>query len=94
MAIGRAPQNHPLTPAKQIKPEWLRLLQDFPDRFVTGGDQFIASPAVRGTGPGLVFAQRAGMIRERTRTFLSALPPELARKIGYENAIRLYKLKE
>ncbi|MBI4590180.1 MAG: amidohydrolase family protein [Candidatus Rokubacteria bacterium] len=94
MGPGRAPQNHPLTPARTIKPEWLRLLQDFPDRFVIGGDQFIASPSLRGAGPGLVFSQRAPATRERTRAFLDALPPDLARKIGYGNAIRLYKLKD
>lgn len=94
MAPGRAPQNHPLTPARQIKPEWLRLLQDFPDRFVMGGDQFIPSPSARGSGPGLVFAQRAGGTRERSRMFLAALPPELALKISHENAIQLYKLKD
>jgi hypothetical protein len=91
---GRAPQNHPLTPFREIKPEWLSLLQDFPDRFVIGGDQFIASPAIRGRGPGMAFAQMSPIVRERTRAFLNALPPDLARKIGYENAVRLYKLKD
>jgi hypothetical protein len=94
MGPGRAPENHPLTGDGRIKAEWLRLLQDFPDRFVIGGDQFIASPAARGTGPGMTFAQRAAMIRQRTRMLLNVLPSDLARKIGYENAIRLYKLKE
>jgi len=93
MGPGRAPQNHPLTRSNEIKPEWLRLMQDFPDRFVIGGDQFIASPAVQGTGPGMVFSQRAPIVRERTRKFLAALPPDLARMIAYENAIRLYELK-
>lgn len=94
MGPGRAPQNHPLTRAGEIKPEWLRLLQDFPDRFVMGGDQFFVSPSVTGAGPGVVFSQRAPTVRERTRVFLGALPPDLARRIGYENAIRLYKLTD
>jgi predicted TIM-barrel fold metal-dependent hydrolase len=92
MGPGRAPQNHPLTMPGELKPEWLRLLQDFPDRFVLGSDQFILSPGTRGSGPGLTFAQRAPLIRQRTRMLLEALPPDLARKIGHENAIRLYKL--
>lgn len=92
MGPGRAPQNHPLTMSGELKPEWLRLFQDFPDRFVLGGDQFIASPSARGSGPGLTFAQRAPMMRQRTRLLLEALPPDLARKIASENAIRLYKL--
>lgn len=91
---GRAPQNHPLTPFRAIKPEWLSLLRDFPDRFVIGGDQFILSPAIRGWGPGTAFAQMSPIVRERTRALLDALPPDLARKIGYENAVRLYKLKD
>ena len=94
MGPGRAPQNHPLTGEGRLRPEWLGLLQDFPDRFVLGTDQFIPSPTVRGMGPGMMFAQRAPMIRQRTRMLLHVLPPDLARKIGYENAIRLYKLKE
>lgn len=93
MGPGRAPQNHPLTKANEIKRDWLSLLQDFPDRFVIGGDQFIASPLIQGGGPGMIFAQRAANIRERTSTFLAALPVDLARKIGRENAVRLYKLE-
>lgn len=94
MAPGRAPQNHPMTRQGTIKPEWLRLLQDFPDRFVLGGDQFFVSDSVRGSGPARTFSQRAPLVRQRTRAFLAALPADLARKIGYENAIRLYKLTE
>lgn len=94
MGPGRAPQNHPLTKGGEIRPDWLRLLQDFPDRFVIGGDQFFVSPSVRGGGPAIVFSQRAPVLRERTRAFLEALPPDLARKIAYENAIRLYQLRD
>ena len=93
MAPGRAPENHPLTREGEIRPQWLRLLGDFPDRFVIGGDQFIASSSVRGEGPGLTFSKRAPITRERTRTFLERLPPDLYRKIAYENAIRLYGLE-
>lgn len=93
MGPGRAPQNHPLGPGNQIKPEWLRLLGDFPDRFVIGGDQFFVSSAAR-QGPAVIFSQRAGVIRERTRMFLAALPRDLAGRIGYENAIRIYKLRD
>lgn len=94
MAPGRAPRNHPLGSNRELRPEWKRLLEDFSDRFVIGGDQFIASPSVRGMGPGMIFSQRAPMIRERTKAFLSALPPELYRKIAVENATRLYRLKD
>lgn len=94
MAPGRAPQNHPLTRSNEIRPGWMRLLQDFSDRFVIGGDQFLVSPSVQGRGPGIEFSQRAPIVRERSRRFLAALSPELYRKIAVENATRLYKLKD
>jgi len=94
LAPGRAPQNHPLSRDNEIRPGWLQLLRDFPDRFVIGGDQFFVSPSVRGGGPGVEFSQRAPMNRERTRVFLAALPADLSRKIALENAIRLYRLKD
>ena len=94
MAPGRAPQNHPLTRSNEIRPGWMRLLQDFSDRFVIGGDQFLVSPSVQGRGPGIEFSQRAPIVRERSKRFLAALPPELSRKIAVENATRLYRLKD
>ena len=93
MAPGRAPANSAFTPEGVVRPEWLALLGEFPDRFVLGGDQFIASPSMQGAGPGLTFSQRAPMMRQRSRAFLAALPLELAKKIGSENALRLYKLE-
>ncbi len=93
MGLARAPWNHPLDPAGQVKPEWLQLLNDFPDRFVIGGDQFFASAAA-GYGPGTIFAQRAGLMRQRINMFLAALPEALARKIASENATRIYKIKD
>lgn len=94
MAPGRAPQNHPLTRNNEIRPDWMRLLQDYPDRFVIGGDQFFASPSIKGSGPGIMFSQRSPIVRDRTRAFLAALPPDLYRKVAFENAVRLYKLKD
>lgn len=88
-----APQNLVFGIGGGIKPAWMSLFRDFSDRFVIGNDQFIASPKMRGEGPGLTFSQRAPFLRERTKNFLANLPEELARKIGYENALSLYKLK-
>lgn len=90
---GGAPQNMVLVPGTGINPEWLAVFQEFPNRFVIGGDQFIASRFAQGTGPGMQFSARAPMIRQRTQKFLSLLPPELARKFAYENAERLYRLR-
>jgi predicted TIM-barrel fold metal-dependent hydrolase len=89
---GGVPRNRVLNEGGDIKPQWLALFRDFPDRFVIGGDQFFASPQIRGSGPGLEFGQHARRIREGSKTLLSKLPPDLSRKIGCENAVRLYKL--
>ena len=61
-----------------IKPEWLQLFQDFPDRFVVGTDQHYPEP-VRGP-------QRW----EAAVLLLNQLPAELRRKIGMENAAHLF----
>ena len=95
--LGRVPQNHPIDRAGAIKPEWLQLLVDFPDRFVIGGDQFIFEGSYalfKGPGGGLPgFTDRAPVVRKNTRAFLDQLPPELAQKIALDNAVRLYRLK-
>lgn len=64
-----------------IKPEWLALLQEFPERFVVGSDSFFASA---GPGPAINLAGPAAL--------LARLPPELAAQIGYRNARRIYRL--
>lgn len=80
------------TPEGEPNPEWLTLVKEFPDRFVIGGDQFIPSPGLSGSGAGLRFAQFAPVIRQRAQQFLAALPTDIARQVGTENARRLYKL--
>ena len=74
--------NSPLTGGATgtIKPEWLKLFQDFPDRFVIGSDQHFPMPK----DP----AQRWQAIV----IFFNQLPPDLRKKIGVENATRIYKL--
>jgi predicted TIM-barrel fold metal-dependent hydrolase len=89
---GRAPQNHPLTRELALKPEWRRLLGDFPDRFTIGTDRFVPAPGLSGTAPGQVFARLSATNLERTRAFLAALPEDLRRRIAIENARRIYKL--
>jgi predicted TIM-barrel fold metal-dependent hydrolase len=61
-----------------IKPDWLKLFEDFSGRFVVGTDQHYPQPPV---GP------------QRWQTvvlLLNQLPPELRQKIGMENATKLY----
>lgn len=75
-------KNSPLTngASGQIKPEWLKLLTDFQDRFVIGSDQHYPP----GSGPQ----------RWQTAVLLfNQLPAPLRQKIGTENAIRIYHLK-
>lgn len=91
MSPGHAFQNHPLTREGEIKPAWLRLLADFPDRFVIGGDQFFVDES-DAAGNATLFASRAAPTRQRTRVFLAALPERLALGIAQANAARLYKL--
>ena len=64
-------------PRPTVHPEWLQLFRDFPDRFVMGSDQHYPEPA---TGP-----QRW----EAIAALLRALPPDVQRKMGTENANRL-----
>jgi predicted TIM-barrel fold metal-dependent hydrolase len=74
----------PLTEDGRLKPEWLALFQEFPDRFFLGSDEII-KPADNHPS--------AGSIRS-TISLLDPLPPKLKARIGYENAYRLYKLRE
>lgn len=64
--------------------DWVELMQDFPDRFVVGSDEFI-------TGSESVAAKSESF--KPTWTFVSTLDPSLAYKIGYANAARLYHLE-
>lgn len=66
-----------------ISPDWVALISDYPDRFVIGADQFHIAPAARIVGPPSVNGARA---------VLDGLPPELARRVGMENARRIYNL--
>jgi hypothetical protein len=69
---------------RSIRPEWLQLLRDFPDRFVIGTDHFYVPPGSRQIGP-----QKT----EATRLFMNLLPSDLAWKIGIENPLRIFNIK-
>ena len=73
-------KNSPLTNGGSgaIKPEWLKLFEDFPDRFIVGTDQHYPEPAA---GP-----QRW----EAIVVLLNQLPDGLRQKMARENAERLY----
>ena len=73
-------KNSPLSSGASgaIKSEWLKLFQDFPDRFVLGSDQHYPEPL---PGP-----QRW----EAIVLLLNQLPADLRQKIGIDNPRRLY----
>jgi hypothetical protein len=60
-----------------IRPGWIALLRDFPDRFMIGSDQFIGDDTERFAG---------------ARRVVEALPADLARPIANENVKRIYRL--
>jgi hypothetical protein len=86
---GRVPSNHPMT-ANGIKRPWLRLFEDFPDRFVIGTDQIFS---LKGESLTKQHAKQREIVRRQTNRFLSYLPPKLARMIAFENAERIYKIR-
>jgi predicted TIM-barrel fold metal-dependent hydrolase len=63
----------------KLKPEWLKLYADFPDRFLIGSDQHFDPPA---TVP-LARAQQNALL-------LDQMSPELRKKIAIDNPMRLY----
>lgn len=78
------PQNRPLARGQGIPAEWRQLFERFPDRVLLGGDQFHVAPGARGR-----FHPRLLALRD----FAQALPKDLAAKIGYENAVKVYRLE-
>jgi predicted TIM-barrel fold metal-dependent hydrolase len=80
---------HPSIPFDEqgiLKPEWRKLIEDFPDRFTVHTDIFYIS-----TWP----PRRGGKnTHEQAKRLLEQLPPDIARKLAYENAQRIYKLKD
>ncbi|MGH9691203.1 MAG: amidohydrolase family protein [Candidatus Acidiferrales bacterium] len=73
------PGKNPVLVNGKVQPEWLKLFQDFPDRFIIGSDQHYGPNS---QGP-LSRAQASVLV-------LNQLPADLARKIGRENVVRIY----
>jgi predicted TIM-barrel fold metal-dependent hydrolase len=81
MEIKTDPQvpgmNYPLADGK-IKPEWLSLFTDFPDRFIMGSDQHYPEPK----GPEQRWQELVLLFNQ--------LPSDVRRKIGTENVAHIY----
>ena len=70
-------KNYPLADGK-IKPEWLQLFEDFPDRFIIGSDQHYPEP-------------KGAEQRWQTAVLLfNQLPADVRRKIGTENVPHIF----
>ena len=66
-----------------VRPEWLGLMNEFPDRFMIGADDFIGASGARRGGP----PSFAG-----TWAVIEQLPEGLREKVGRENAAKVYSL--
>ena len=75
--------SNPLDADRRLRPEWLRLVQDYPGRFMMASDSHVF------TGN-----RRQSRIRglRLAGDFFRQLPAPLARSVGYDNARRLYRL--
>jgi hypothetical protein len=81
-------------PKRGINNDWIDVLKEFPDRFVIGTDSFVVTSGYTGPNAPRIFEQRSWMQREGVKKVLYYLDSDLARKIGYENAMRIYNLSE
>ena len=85
---------------------WNQLYQSYDEAYVeqyyrykdADGRRFmsdnLSAAGLSGGGPGIEFSRFAPMQRQQQVALLALLPPEVARRIGYENALRLYRIKE
>jgi predicted TIM-barrel fold metal-dependent hydrolase len=71
-------KTYPLAFDGKIKPEWLKLFTDFPDRFVIGSDQHYPEP------------KDADKRWQETILLFNQLPPDVRKKIGTENVAHIY----
>lgn len=90
MSIRVGPKSiasRPTDESGKINPEWLELILEHPDRFMIGSDEFLM-PQKRGG------RHASATSITNTVNLLSELPSDVAKKVGFENALKLYKLKD
>lgn len=86
-------RNDPMRhPRFGINRDWIAVLEEFPDRFVMGTDSFLVASGYTGPNGPRVFERKTHVQREGANDVLAYLDDDLARRIGSENAKRLYKL--
>lgn len=72
-------------PDMTLRPEWVQLLRDFPDRFMVGADEFIGIP--ERTTP------KGPPSFEDTWRIIQQLPDDVREQVGRLNAARVYRLE-
>ncbi len=75
-------QNRVLDQNGTLRSEWLDLMRAFPDRFVLGTDSFYTTTGV---------PSDAGL--RQMQSLVQQLPADLARKVGFDNPIAVYRLQ-
>jgi hypothetical protein len=84
---NRQPKPNRIVDGKgNVRPEWLKLMGDFPDRFMAGTDDFFGTAIASSGGKALPTTSSA------TWGIVNQLPPALAEKVGRTNAARVYNL--
>ena len=77
------PENSPMAADGSLRPEWLKLLREFPTRVVVGADEFLTPPGATKQFP------RSAV---KTWQFVARWPAYLAKQVACENAKRVYRL--
>ncbi|WP_341897252.1 amidohydrolase family protein [Ferrovibrio terrae] len=102
-ALPQSPEpNAALAREGRLRPDWRKLIAEFPDRFVMGTDRFYGSSAT-GMAPGgrsigqkasagSIFMERTVPMTQAAQTLLSQLPPQLAQRVAVENVKAIYRL--
>ncbi len=70
--------NYPLAADGKIKPDWLKLIMDYPDRFIIGSDQHYPEPKDQ--------VQRW----QEVVLLFNELPADVRKKVGTENVAHIY----
>lgn len=70
--------NYPLAADGKIKPDWLKLIMDYPDRFIIGSDQHYPEPKDQ--------VQRW----QEVVLLFNQLPADVRKKVGTENVAHIY----